>query len=319
MRWLIVAVAVLMGCGSVSVEGNEGARVDAALADAAVDIDAASTDAAPRRCDPTAGVDSVFSPEGLSSPARDEDAFLTQDELTIYFSSRRDDPKRINFDIYTATRTSRDGGFEKPVALEGGVNTTGTQRRPAVSADGLSLYTTTDVGIARADRENPDAEFSELTLEGVLNIGERSESPYLLPNGRIYFQSTPTGGNPAIYSSRRTASGITVPELVKGMDIGPGGDDEMHPVITPDELTMYFGSTRSGSLDIWFTTREVISDDFGRPTRLVDDRINSSKNELPDWVSADGCVLYFTSETDSEDSNAYDIFAVSWASRDDAM
>jgi hypothetical protein len=316
MRVLVVSLAGLMACGNVLAEGDQGGgRADAASPDAtAGGADASPADAAAQpRCDPAADFGIAASLEGLNGPTADEGAFLTEDELTIYFSTRRVKQDLNDWDIYVGTRASRDDAFDvMPLA---GVNTTGMQRRPTVSSDGMLLYATTlangdDISVAEWDGTG----FSSLTKVEVLSPLLNSGYPYMLPNGRIYFETDYNPAdpdmplNPTIYSSRRTGGVTEVPQPVLGIDIGPGGEDEMRPVVTPDELTMYFASTRKDSVDIYVTHRSSADEPFG-PSERVDSLEPTMPNEYPDWISADGCVLYFTRETVPSSTVSYDIFA----------
>jgi hypothetical protein len=69
------------------------------------------------------------------------------------------------------------------------------------------------------------------------------------------------------------------------------------PVISPDELTLYFGSSSAdpvarGSSDIWMATRASVDAPFGTPMNIAE--LNTTDFEYPQWISLDGCRLYFT-------------------------
>jgi hypothetical protein len=71
---------------------------------------------------------------------------------------------------------------------------------------------------------------------------------------------------------------------------------EVQPVASADDLTLYFGSGRltggtQGGIDIWVASRKSTDDDFGPPVDVSE--VNTSDDESPGWVSADGCRLYF--------------------------
>ena len=90
--------------------------------------------------------------------------------------------------------------------------------------------------------------------------------------------------------------------LVPGSLIN-GADDESFPVVTPDELTLYFSSNRAngaGLQDIYVARRASVSDNFGAPVNLAE--LNTGTNDFPTWISDDGCVLYLMSGT------MYDIY-----------
>jgi hypothetical protein len=73
----------------------------------------------------------------------------------------------------------------------------------------------------------------------------------------------------------------------------PGG--EQLPVLSPDGLELYFGSSRSGGyggLDIWVTKRSNPEDPWGPPANLGP-QINASGFDFAGGLSADGLTLYF--------------------------
>ena len=71
-----------------------------------------------------------------------------------------------------------------------------------------------------------------------------------------------------------------------------------YPVPTSDGLTLFFGSDRStgsaGAEDIWIARRTNLADGFGPPTNVSE--LNTSSQEWPTSISADGCTLYFASD-----------------------
>ena len=65
--------------------------------------------------------------------------------------------------------------------------------------------------------------------------------------------------------------------------------------MTPDELTLFFGSARTGGtgdIDIYEARRASVADGFGAPIELTG--LNTTGPEGPNWISPDGCNLYFT-------------------------
>ncbi len=70
------------------------------------------------------------------------------------------------------------------------------------------------------------------------------------------------------------------------------------PSISADRLTLYFSSKRPGGFggdDIWVTTRPTTDAEWGPPMNLGS-TVNSSKGDSSSDVSADGLMLYFTSD-----------------------
>ena len=80
-------------------------------------------------------------------------------------------------------------------------------------------------------------------------------------------------------------------------EVGSAGTDDWGPFVTPDGLTMYLFSSRtgstSGSLDIWTATRTDPAGTFSTPTLVPN--VNSIATERSPWLSRDGLTLGFAS------------------------
>jgi hypothetical protein len=66
--------------------------------------------------------------------------------------------------------------------------------------------------------------------------------------------------------------------------------------VSPDQLTIYWASDRTdggakGDFDIWMATRPNSTASFGGAKNVSE--LNTDGAELPNWVSPDGCRLYF--------------------------
>lgn len=322
MRLWVIALSFLAACGDITVAG--GARAEDASSppdDGSGQADGGSSsspdgsvDETPPRCRPDAPFGQKVHLRELGSAGWEDGGFLTQDELTIYFS--RMPGGSGDHDLWFATRANRDVTFREPEPFAG-VNTTEVERRPTLSSDGRVLVATThdssdndDLSMARRQGTDP---FPPLAPIVGLNGGGVDEAPYLLPNGRIYYGSDltsepPDAGEPPKgiwYSTLVEGGGVEIPTPIEGIDVGPGGPDESFPVLTPDELTLFFSSTRSGTFDIWIATRDSVEGGFEAAQIVAE--VNTLRNEMPSWISPDGCVLYFVSEV-SSGSDDYEIF-----------
>jgi Tol biopolymer transport system component len=115
--------------------------------------------------------------------------------------------------------------------------------------------------------------------------------PYLLPDRTIYWATDDVSVGD-IYRATWNGSGFRPHERQTGYD-SAGTDLEASPLVSADELTMYLQSARAGgvgSFDIWMTTRTSTMAAWGAPVNLT--ILNSNNIDVPDWISADGCVLY---------------------------
>jgi hypothetical protein len=301
MLMLLVAAA---GCGNVRKAGGEsGSDVDSGGSDStdgatAPDGAAADADGTPARCDPVQpfgpGEEIATWDIGLGEDKID----LSADELSATISHCCGSGGGSDWDINYTARETRDEPFAAPQPL-GGVNTTGVQRGPRMSPDGMTLYVTTRAttyDISSSVRADPDATFGPLAPVADLNGTTDDSDPFVLPDGSaVYFASTRVAAQGYdIYSAARNATGFDQPEPVPG-DVNTVAD-EGAPIVTDGGLTIYFSSRRgggAGDFDIYVATRASRSDPFGPATVL--EQLNSIRIDAPSWVSPDGCQLYYTS------------------------
>jgi Tol biopolymer transport system component len=74
----------------------------------------------------------------VNSPSKDEGAFLTPDELTLYLASTRGS----SWDIWVAVRSSKTSKFSAPVLFSAVNSSSADDRDPRLSANGLEFYIT---------------------------------------------------------------------------------------------------------------------------------------------------------------------------------
>lgn len=256
----------------------------------------APADAAPPRCDPAKPFGTPVALPALNSGTDDFAASLSADELTVYFSSTRAGGLGLA-DIYTATRASRTAGFGAP-ALVAGVTTAEYDGRPIVTANGLAMYVeyrlnaNASVDIVRSTRPTITAAFPTPTTIVGINTASNELTPFITPdNSALYFASNRgTAGDNELYVATGAAGSFGAPTAVVGTGLSSTADDR-YPVLTPDQLTLYFSSDRAGNsgADVWMSTRANVTTGFGAPVNLS--VVNSNVSEFPDWVSADNCVL----------------------------
>ena len=117
-------------------------------------------------------------------------------------------------------------------------------------------------------------------------------------------------------STWRRSTGATF-YAPRGFQVGDQGlhsrYEELRPVLSPDGLTLYFGSKRYGigndtNGDIWMARRTPTDPPFQQPINLWG--MNNTGIDFPVTVSADGCTLYFASneETGLGDSQNFRLY-----------
>lgn len=140
------------------------------------------------------------------------------------------------------------------------------------------------------------------------NIGATiNETPYIMQDHMIYWASDATG-TLDMYRATWNGSSFRSPERITGIDV-VDNNLKTSPVVTPDELTLHFQSARAGSVgtyDIWMATRTSTVAAFGMPMNLS--ILNGSENDIPSWISADNCLLYFTRNVGGSGPTDYDLF-----------
>jgi hypothetical protein len=228
---------------------------------------------------------------------------LSPDYTTGYFVLQGRADSVGNTDLYTAERPTPISPFG-PVAPMGGtgINTTGFEFDPTVSGDGLTLifgrtpFPDEVTHLHYATRTPSEASFTYVGLVPNVNDFAASDaSPFLREDGQVlYFASTrSSAGDSDIYRAAWNGSSFDTPVPVSEINASV---QDGNPVVTPDDLTIYFGSARpdgnpQGLGDIWTATRVSTRDPFSAPTNVVE--LNSPHQGTPTFVTSDGCSLYF--------------------------
>lgn len=290
------ACAITLACGSFG-EGTPPSDAGQPPNDASVAE--GSVEAPTRRCHPT----SPFSapqplPAAINTSTDETYASLSPDELTIYFARSAGTGKR---GLWSAVRTTRDAPFvdAQPVP---NIGSSAIDDGLTVSADGLLgvFHSNRSDAAASMDlffvkRANAAVPFAEPESIANVNTSLAETDAYLIPNKRrLYFGSRRTGGS-RIYVADITESAGSY-TFAPPTPLEFTLNDEGTPVVSDDELTIYFGSEDIGGVSrIFRSTRPSTSVPFGTPDDV------SELNEgltVPSWLSADGCVLYLSSDRD---------------------
>jgi hypothetical protein len=303
LMWLLVWS---VGCGNVDSSRAIDARADVLQ------------DAMPV-CDPVKPFSTPMPVMGVNSAANEGEATLSADERTIYFASTRSPGAADNIELYSATRATTATGFGA-ASLLAVLNSSVNDENPSLTSDGLTLFFTSNRGAGGlaydlyiATRTTPAADFGvPATVAGVNVATALDGAPYINGNGTVLYFTSDRGGTRDIFRTTRTASTAAFgPPALVGELSSPTALDE-GPVVTDDELTMYFGSDRpggAGGLDIWVAHRTTTNDGFGAPT--PDASLSSASSDFPLWISADGCRFLLSSNRPSLNGNGYDLYMAS--------
>jgi hypothetical protein len=269
-------------------------------------------DAAPSACLTTAfGAPAPLA--GLASPADENGAWpFGADE--IFFG-------RIESDgLYAVSRARRAGsGFVVVGKMTGLLD---GARSPSLSTDGLRLYYETADGtpekIVFAVRTSTTDDFVDSDAGSHETHGGGGGSlitPYVTANA-LWYAAAPTISNGGtteigpydIYRATFTGDGDVGPAIAEPSLATP--TLEQNPVLTPDELQIYFASDRPGSsgVDVWTATRKRREDGFDSPTLVTE--LSSNGDDYPTWISPDGCrILLRSNRADAQGkSTNHDIY-----------
>jgi hypothetical protein len=325
VRWLVVVLVA--ACKFTPHGTTDGAVGDDAMHDAAIDTGDAPPDGPPTCMDAwkshTIVVDAPARIAELHTDSDDRDPFLTADEMTIYFSRDNGSVAFVDMDILVATRSSPTGTFGTPqLAGDGTTFDNGDQQgKIAMTADGLfAIYATDDatnnVGgfdLQVVTRASPTAAFANPTETGMASVDTNKDEsdPWLSADGaHLYYTATQSSNQVIVMSASDGAGTYGAPAaLPSGSTMINSGTGDADPTLSPDELVILFSSNRSGGGDIYYATRATTEDAFGPVDKVP--TVNSPDQDGDPHLSADGCHVYFASNTNSGTIADYNIFVAS--------
>ncbi len=232
----------------------------------------------------------------LSDPsADDEDPTFTGDLRELYFSSDR----AGNSDIWVSRRASPADPWGTP-SMVTELSSTGIDRSPSVSLDGLSIWFTTDRELFRgriwhSARPSVQSVWAAPTPVSELASPNFDSAPSVdAAETTMFFsslhQNSPTGTD--IYASTRAS--VTqpwgVPVRVPGLDTSA---DEADPFVAQGGLVVFFTLTRAGQSDLYGSVRRSTDASFPPAFPLTD--VNSPAVDSDAALSVDLLYLMFAS------------------------
>lgn len=218
---------------------------------------------------------------GASSTLGEDDGSLSSTGLEMVFSVQ--DPNANNTkDLWYMSRPSPTGAWSMPMRL--GFNVTGSNdETPRFSADGLTLFFASNragglggLDIYRVRRTSLTAAWG--LPEHCPNESTTGTDKWFMPcaAGNTYL---------TILGNDIGEGTIGSPPTVNAQLSDPTGS-ETGTFLSPDCLTVYFASTRSGTNQIWRSARPSIGAAWSAPEMVTDFAALGGAQEDP-WVSAD--------------------------------
>jgi Tol biopolymer transport system component len=260
--------------------------------DASANVDAASDDA------PSIDAEVPLGPWGAPvpleiTPAGDDDPTATEDLLELYFNRSQD--------IFLVKRASLADAFGTPVVVSE-LSSSSNDTTPEVSYDGLTMYLgssrtgalgSNDIWVAT--RPSRVAAWSTpVHVAELSSTSNESSSAATIDQLVIVHESTRAGTNDVFVAQRASATGaFGTPVAIDGMN---STASDGNPMLSADQLTLYFDSNRTGDNELYFATRPSVDAPFSPPQRI--EELASPGNETDAWISRDDRTLYFTSNRD---------------------
>jgi hypothetical protein len=261
-------------------------------------------DAAPAHADFTFG-----EPVNLGAPVNTSSAdgspCISPDGLEMYIFSTRPGGYGSS-DVWVTRRASLEDDWGTPVNAGPQVNSTGMDNSGSISADGLTLYFSSNrpgaygyEDIYTATRPTREASWGPaVNLGPLVNSWAGDDMVMMSADGlELFFDSGRPGGfgmRDIWVSTRASVADPWGPAMNLGPTINSPYQDLMG-CLSPDGLRLFFNSARPGGfgdIDIWMATRPFKGAPWTTPVNLGPS-VNTSDCEWVFGISPDGRTLYF--------------------------
>jgi hypothetical protein len=250
----------------------------------------------------------------INSPASENNAALSPDELSLYLTSDRAGGFG-GTDIWVSRRACVDCPWGTPANLGALINGAGAEAGPRLSIDGHLLFFQSDKpgGQGSGDiyvsrRANTDDDF---VWEPAANLGtgvntaaNENAADYLQSAedgaGNLYFNRGTTAGVAAtvdFYYAAVTRDGETRGTAVLASDLSDLTTQDQHVSVRKDGREVFFASMRIGglgALDLWTSTRRSAHEPWSTPVNLGAP-LNTAVTDQQPSLSGDGRTLLFSS------------------------
>jgi hypothetical protein len=244
----------------------------------------------------------------VNTEYNDTYAFLSRDELTMYFTSDR--PGGLGGDdLWFTTRASLDDPWADPQNMSV-LNTSAADSLAVLSSDEHVMFFHStrpggcgagDIWMTRRHNTRPQEWNPPTNLGCVVNTTATEIAPAFFENPEteqvtlFYGSNRPGSQIFDVYASPLGEDGYFGPGVLVPEFSSPGRDTRIF--IRKDSLEVFITSDRTGGqglIDIWTSTRETLSDPWPTPSD-VSSPVNSTCDDGSPWLSRDGTTLYFFS------------------------
>jgi hypothetical protein len=223
---------------------------------------------------------------GINTGAVEWTPYLSYDSLSLYFA--RQDGSKHN--IYEAKRSQPSGNFTSVSQV---LSDSGSDNvlEPWVSEDNLRMYyhhESSNWNIEVSQRASVTDPWSLGTV--VSGLPDNIASPTLSQDELTIIFNNPNAGGWDLYMATRSSKDSAFSNIQSLSELNTELI-ESSPSMSPDGLSVYFFSDRSGLGRIYESTRQSINDPFSNPTLIADIQYGVHWPSIS--ISADGKALYF--------------------------
>jgi len=246
-------------------------------------------------------------------PAQDGIDCFSYDGLEMYIESVRPGGYG-NWDLWVSRRASTDEDWGPLENLGPVLNTPAGDGTACISADGLTLYFTSNRAgsgdiymTTRVTTHDPWAQV--VNMGPKINSSADDSCPWISADGlELYFHSWRTGGDGYcdIYVARRTTQNDPWGTAVNLGHLVNSAYSEVMGSLSPDGLLFLFADAYvskdiprpggQGSCDMWMARRATISGPWQAPVNLGP-QVNGAEADVAPRMSPDGSILYFTTNS----------------------
>jgi WD40-like Beta Propeller Repeat len=196
----------------------------------------------------------------INDTSRETSPAVSADGLTLYVASDRAGGLG-GLDIWMSTRASRGGDWSAAVPVVA-LNSAADEipRPPGYHALVMPLSrrpTSNDpYQLFSSSRPVASAPWSSPVQETSLDSGHVDDDGYLMDDGlTLYFSSDRLNGSQDLFVTERPGPSAPFARPVPLATLNTASYADRDPWVSPDGREMYFTSDRSGSLQIYYTTR----------------------------------------------------------------
>ncbi len=187
--------------------------------------------------------------------------------------------------LYMMTRASTSDPWITPATkMDATFNTATQQESPRLSPDDLTLYFGRNGDIYSATRGSVGGTWS--TPQIVPTISTAAYEKWLAVCANNHFMVSRANGNNGqdLFEGDLGSAGTAVASLNSGAN-------EISTFLSPDCLTVYFSSNRSGQTQMYTSTRAAVTDAWPAPTEV--DNFGAATDNEDAWLSPDTRTFVF--------------------------